>query len=110
MTPAGIFYLALIIGGGVGALGFVVDYIRTADLRQPVSRMLLTLNFAMGTILILSFLRHFAGLPRTWVITVTMFLFLVVDASVFYQWYLMRTSRKRHTLLKQGEEKDGSTV
>ena len=98
MSPEFIEVLTLVYRGliGIGALAsvwFFFDYIQTANLNSPYSKMLLTLNGAIGIILSISFIRAFASVDM-WVNFLTLFAFVLVDAMLIFQIYLLHKSRK----------------
>lgn len=90
------FHYSLLAIGAVGALFFVIDYVRTADLKQPIARQLLVLNLAMGLLLSLVLLRVIFAFSSNLIgyKIVTLTLIAVIDLSILYQWLLMRQARK----------------
>lgn len=96
-----LIYVSLIGIGAFGALAFALDYSRSADLRQPISRQLLVLNTAMGLLLLLVFLRHIFSISDNAMgyVLATLLLIAVIDVAIFYQWYLMRQTRKEQRKL-----------
>lgn len=82
---------------GVGMLacvGFVLDYIRTADLRNTYTRQLLILNGALFLVFLIVLLAGLGVLAVTNVLyAVYISAFLVVDSALIYQWVLLRRAR-----------------
>jgi hypothetical protein len=82
---------------GVGALGatvFIIDYLRTVDLGRPVSRMILSINTGIATILWIHILRRILGEVHNFWFIVSVVMFILVDFCIWYQWYLLRKLRK----------------
>lgn len=83
-------YLILLGAGALGGLVFVADYLRTADLDLPYTRLMITMNMAISGILWIAVLRQLGVIESTpfwrWV---RFSLFLVVDITIWYQVYLL---------------------
>lgn len=82
--------------GMFACLGFVADYLRTADLRSPFTRQMLALNGALMGVLFLVLLTNLEIIsPGLTLYLVYVGLFLAVDAALIYQWVLLRKARHR---------------
>lgn len=107
-------YITILAIGAVGSFTFVVDYLRTADLDLPYTRLVVTLNLAISGILSIATLSRLGFLEVSPFVTwVQIVLLLIVDVTIWYQLVLLRRIRSASSRLftdKSKKERKEKTV
>lgn len=95
----------LLLGTGAAASGvFVLDYLRTADLKLPYARQTIALNAAIAGVLLLSILRKAGVVTSMKSIYLQMALFAIVDVALIAQQVLLRRLRKEMSRYQNGSD------
>lgn len=86
-------YLWIIGVGAFAATWFVIDYLRTANLRSFFAKTLLLLNGGIAIVLWLAVIRRMFEVNGWWTV-LSLIAFTTVDLMLIMQVYLLRKTRK----------------